>query len=78
MVVSVMIALIESWGVRGFYIEIAPLTSGGSISRDGQVHWFSSDTQLSLMAPRPLLSHILVLAYAGGRNLVRGWHVWTD
>ena len=61
--------------VSGVQIEIAPLTSGSSISRDGRENWFSSDTQLSLMTPRPFLSHTLVTASAGGRNLVRGWYV---
>ena len=37
-----------SWDVWGVQIETAPLTSGGSLPRDGREHWFSSDTQLSL------------------------------
>ena len=58
------------WGVQ---IEIAPLAVGGSIPRDGREHWFASYTHLSLIAPRPFLSHTLATASAGGRNLVRGW-----
>ena len=64
-------------GVWGVQIEIAPLTSGGSIPWDGRKHWFPSNTQLSLMAPRPFFSHILVTASAGGRNLVRGWYIFN-
>ena len=66
-----------SCGHRAVQIEMAPLTAGGSIPWDGREHWFSSDTQLSLMAPRPFLSHTLVTASAGGLNLVRGWYVLT-
>ena len=29
------------------------------------------------MTPRPFLSHILVTASAGGRNLVRGWYIFN-
>ena len=59
------------WGVWGIETEQAPLTSGGSTHRDGREHWFSSDIQLSVMAPRPFLRHTLVIASVGGRNLVR-------
>ena len=45
------------WGYGGVQIEIACLTSGSSIPWDGWKHWFSSDTQLSQMAPKPFLSH---------------------
>ena len=46
-------------GVWGVQKGVAHLPSGGSIPWVGRKHWFSSDTQLSLMAPRPLLSHTL-------------------
>ena len=52
-------------GVLGVQIETAPLTSGDSIPSDGHEHRFSSDTQLSLTAPRTFLSHTLVTASAG-------------
>ena len=55
-------------------VEIAPFTPGDSISRVGREHWFSSDVQLSKVAPRPFLRHTLVTASASGRNLVRGWY----
>ena len=48
-----------------------------SIFDCGREPWFSSDTQLWPMAPRPFLSHTLVTASAGGRNLVRGWYVFN-
>ena len=46
--------------------------SSCSIPLDEREHWFSSKTQLSLMAPRPFLSHTLVTTSAGGWKLVRG------
>ena len=63
-----VIKLRGAWDVQ---TKVAPLTSDGSIPRGGREHWLSSDFQLSPMAPRPFLCHVLVIASAGGRNLVR-------
>ena len=62
-------------GVWSVQIEIKPLTSASYISRNEREHLFSSDTQLSLMAPRLFLSHTLITASAGGRHLMRGWYI---
>ena len=59
-------------------IETAPLTSGGSIPRDGREHWLASDTQLPLLAPRPFISHTLATAFAGGQNLGAGTFLTTN
>ena len=64
-------------GLWSLHIKIAPLTSGSSIPWDGQEHWLLPDTQLSLVAPRPFLSHTLVAASAGRRNFVRGWSIFS-
>ena len=63
------------WDVWGVQIRLASLTSDGSTPRDGREHSFSFGTLLSLMAPRPFLSHIPGTAYAGGQSLMRGWYV---
>ena len=53
------------WSVQK---ETAPWTSGGSILRDWLEHWFSSDTELSPVAPKPFLSHTLITAFAVGET----------
>ena len=49
----------------------SPSLLDGSYPPDRRKHWFSFDTQLSLMSPRPILSHILVTA--SGNPCVMEW-----
>ena len=49
----------------------SPSLLDGSYPPDRRKHWFSFDAQLSLMSPRPILSHILVTA--SGNSCVMEW-----